>query len=404
MSTHLRRPFMYGCGYLPDRLALSALIAAVLAGCGGGGGGADVATVSPAPAPATAPAADAVPAAAGISLTNYGGICDGRTDNNAAISLGLADTTARGLPLLIPAGQCNFSQVIHLDSGKIVGSGSDSVLYATDWQQASIFMSGNAPRVSNVTLTGTAAPRRQSNWEATKIATFDASGFVIDGVTIEAAPAASIQTGPGSSRGLIANNTIRNSLADSIHMSDGASDITVERNVIENSGDDGIAVVSYLDNPVAVNNITARNNAIRNNKSGRGMSVVGGRTVLYENNDIEGDQQSACLYIAQESSFATWNVVGVTAQRNTLRNCGSLNTGNAAVMIGSDGEPNDDIQLVSNDIVQDSRNGIRYFGPQTRLLLENNRYSGSGAAYDGISSPDVTIVPYISGSVGYVAN
>lgn len=398
MSTHLRRPFMCGCGRSPHRLALSALIAAILAGCGGGGGSsAEVAAGSPPPAPG------AVPAATGISLTNYGGVCDGLTDNNAAISSGIADTQARGVALLIPAGQCNFSQVIHLDSGKIVGSGPTSVLYATNWQQASIFMSGNAPSVSNVMLTGTAAPRRQSNWEATKIATFGASDFVIDGVTIEDAPAASIQTGPGSSRGLITNNTIRNSLSDSVHMSDGSSDITVEGNIIENSGDDGIAVVSYLANPVPVNNITARNNTILNTRGGRGMSVVGGRTVLYENNDIEGDSRWACLYIAQESSFATWNVVGVTAQRNTLKNCGSLNTGDAAVMIGSDGDPNDDIQLISNDIVQDNRNGIRYYGPQTRVRLENNRYSGSGTAYDGAPSVDVTIVPYTSGSVGDVA-
>ena len=264
-------------------------------------------------------------------------------------------------------------------------------------------MSGNAPSVSKVKLTGTAAPGRQAAWENTKITTFDATNFVIDGVTIEGAPAASIQTGPGSTRGRITNNTIRNSLSDSIHMTDGASYITVEGNTIEGSGDDGIAVVSYGEQPVATNNITARNNVIRNNKGGRGMTVVGGRTVLYENNYIEGNPSWACMYFAQEVSYATWNTVGVTAQRNTLKNCGSLNTGHAAVMIYSDGEPNDNIQFISNDIVQDNRTGIRYFGAQTRIRLENNRYSGSGTAYDGGSSRDVTIVKYTSGPVGYVA-
>ena len=277
------------------------------------------------------------------------------------------------------------------------------MLYATNWQQAAIFMSGDGVSVSKVKLTGTAAPGRQAAWENTKITIIDATNFVIDGVTIDGAPAASIQTGPNTSRGRITNNTIRNSLSDSIHMTDGASYITVENNTIENSGDDGIAVVSYGENPVAVNNITARNNIVRNNKGGRGMTVVGGRTVLYENNYIEGNPSWACMYFAQESSYATWNVVGVTAQRNTFKNCGSLNTGHAAVMIYSDGEPNDNIKLISNDISQDSRTGIRYFGAQTRIRLENNRYSGSGTAYDGDATPNVTIIKYTSGPVGYVA-
>ncbi|WP_427913124.1 right-handed parallel beta-helix repeat-containing protein [Ramlibacter sp. MMS24-I3-19] len=343
------------------------------------------------------------PSHAGISLTNYGGVCDGRTDNNAAIARGIADTHAKGVALLIPAGQCNFSQVIHLDAGKITGSGPTSVLYATNYLQSAIIMSGDGPSVTNLKLTGKTPPSRQNPWESTKITALGATNFVIDSVTIDNAAAAAIATGPNSSKGRITNNKISNSLADSIHMTDGSSYITVEGNTIENSGDDGIAVVSYAENPSPVNNITARNNVIRNNKDGRGMSVVGGRTVLYENNYIEGNPQWACMYIAQESSYDTKNVVGVTVQRNTFKDCGSLNS-HAAVMIFSNGQAtNDNIKLISNDIVQDSRNGIRYFGPQTRVLLQNNRYSGSGTPYVGDPSSNVTIIKYTIGPVGYVA-
>jgi hypothetical protein len=72
-------------------------------------------------------------------------------------------------------------------------------------------------------------------------------------------------------------------------------------------------------------------------------------------------------------------------------------------MVFSDTSPNDNIQLIANDIIQDGRNGIRYYGAQTRIRFQNNRYTGSGAAYDGGSSADVTITPYTSGAVGYVA-
>ncbi|WBY00790.1 glycosyl hydrolase family 28-related protein [Ramlibacter tataouinensis] len=385
-------------------------MSAVLAACGGGGGGdvassatgADVATsgLSPSsPAPAPAPA--------GISLTNYGGVCDGRTDNNAAISRGIADTKAKGLALLIPAGQCNFSSVIQLDGGKIAGAGPTSVLYATNWQQASIYMRGNAPSVTKVKLTGAPAPGRVPNWESTKIMIWGATNFVIDGVTIENSPAASIQTLRKANRGLITNNTIRNSLSDSIHLTDGASDITVENNVIDGSGDDGIAVVSYQGDGTPVSNVTARNNIVRGNKWGRNMSVLGGRNILYENNLLQNNSQWACLYFAQETPWNTFNVIGATAQRNTLQNCGNVSNGHGAVLIFSDGSynggaPNDDIKVISNDIIQDGRNGFNWWGPQTNVRLENNRYTGSGPAYAG-NGPGVTVVPHGGGTVGYVA-
>jgi len=340
-----------------------------------------------------------------IQLADYGAVCDGATDNSVAIARGLAEAKAKNLPLVIPTGQCNFSDVIRIDGVKMTGSGASSVLYATNWRRAAIFMSGAAPAVSNVKLTGVAAPSRQAAWEMTKITLFGASDFVIDRVTIEGAPAASIQTAKRATRGRITNNVIRNSLSDSIHMTDGASYITVENNLIEYSGDDGIAVVSYKYDGARVNHITARNNVVRHNKHGRNLSVVGGSQVIYENNLVQNNLAGyACLYIAQENSYSTYSVLDVNANRNTLQNCGSMATGHAAAMIFSDGgEANNNIALLGNDIIQNGQDGIRYFGPQTNIRLEQNRIGGARMAYVGGAVPGVTVIPYTNGSVGYVA-
>lgn len=345
-----------------------------------------------------------MPTPAGISLTSYGGACDGRTDNSAAITRGIADTKAKGVALLIPAGQCNFSSVIKLDSGKIAGSGVTSVLYATNYQAASIFMYGSAPSVTNLKLTGAAAPSRQSAWESTKITIFGATNFVIDSVTIDGAPAASIQTAQNASHGTITNNHISNSLADSIHMTDGANYMTVNNNVIENSGDDGIAVVSYGYDANYVNNITARNNIVRNNRWGRNMSVVGGKNVLYENNLLQNNPNYACVYIAQESGYATKGVDSVTVQRNSFENCGSITTGHGGVLVYSDGGAAvNNVQVVSNLMTQQGQNGIRaYSSLVTGLQVENNKISGANPALS-ITTPGATVLPYTSGAVGYVA-
>jgi hypothetical protein len=379
-------------------IAYSIIFAAVLSGCGGGGESVDAdpgASTPPAPPPAPAPVN-------GVELTDHGGNCNGSFDNTTAIANGIAAAQARNVPLLIPAGQCNFSQVIELSGAKIQGEGSTSVLYATNWQQASIFMRGAGPSVSMVKLTGAPAPGRQAPWEMTKITVVGATDFVIDSVTIENSPAASIQTAQGATRGRITNSTIRNSLSDSIHITDKASFITVESNLIEASGDDGIAVVSYRSDGARVNNITARNNTVRNNKHGRNMSVVGGSQVLYENNLLQGNPSWACLYMAQEnSSKSTYSVLDVQANRNTLQNCGSTKTAHAAAMVYSDGaEANNNITLLGNDIIQSGQDGIRYFGAQTNIRLDQNRITGARQAYVGDGA---TVIPHTSGSVGYVA-
>jgi hypothetical protein len=350
-------------------------------------------------------AADTSVAPRAIQLGDYGAVCDGATDDSPAIERALVQARKLRLPLVIPAGRCAFGDVIRLDGVTLTGNGAGSVLHALNWRRSAIFMSGAGPSVSNVKLTGVAAPSRQANWESTKITIFGATDFVIDGVIIEGAPAASIQTAKRATRGRITNNVIRNSLSDSIHMTDGASQILVENNHIEYSGDDGIAVVSYRGDGARVSNITARNNVVLDNKWGRNMSVVGGQHILYENYFLSGNPSGgACLYIAQEKSYKTYSALDVTVNRNTFQDCGGVNSGHAAAMIYSDGEEaNNDIKLTYNDIIQKGLNGVKYFGPQTNVRIENNRIAGARTAYVGGAVPGVTVIPYTGGEVGYVA-
>lgn len=342
-----------------------------------------------------------------MNLTSHGGVCDGRTDNTAAIARGIAAAKAANLPLVIPAGQCNFSDVIRLDGARIAGQGSTSVLYSTRWERSAIFMSGAAPSVSNVKLTGVAAPSRQAPWEMTRITVFGATDFVIDRVTIEGSGAAGIQTAQAPTRGRITNNVVRNTLSDSIHITGMASYITIENNLVEYSGDDGIAVVSYMSESGRVNNVTARNNVVRNNRFGRNMSVVGGSQIVYANNLLQNNLSGyACFLVAQESvgALATKGSDNVRFERNTVENCGSATTGHGGALIYSDGaQPNNNIVLLSNDFRQSGQTGIRAYSTYNYgLWLENNRISGASPALN-VTTPGATIIPYTSGTVGYVA-
>jgi len=340
--------------------------------------------------------------AGAVRLVDEGGVCDGVMDNSPALARALARASKLRLPVLIPAGRCAYADIIRVDAVTLIGSGPQSVLHALDWRRSAIFMLGAAPRVSNLRLTGVAAPSRQADWEMTRITVFGATDFVIDGVTIEGAAAAGIQTADGAKRGRITNNVVRNTLSDGMHLSGAASDVLVQGNLVESTGDDGIAVVSYW-NEDRVSNITARDNVVRNNRSGRNMSVVGGSHVLYENNLLQNNLAGlACLYIAQEQRGSTTRGSSdITARRNTLEHCGGKSS-HAAVMLFSDGlELNERIRLVENDIRPSGQVGIRIFSRfNIDVQLDNNRVTGATRPLD-VRDSSVRVVPYTSGPVGY---
>jgi hypothetical protein len=178
----------------------------------------------------------------------------------------------------------------------------------------------------------------------------------------------------------------------------------VTGNVIENSGDDGIAVVSYGYDVNYVNNITARNNVVRGNRWGRNMSIVGGKSVVYENNLLENNPQYACMYVAQEAGYNSKGVDTATLQRNTMNNCGSTTTGHGGVLVYSDGGAAvNNVRVLNNAINQNGQNGIRAYGSMvTGLRVENNKIAGANPATT-ISTPGAVVTAYTSGTVGYVA-
>jgi len=347
----------------------------------------------------------AAPPAGAIDIRSTGARCDGSFDNSAAIASAIVSAKAKRVAVYVPAGTCAYGDVIRIDGVRLVGAGEASVLYALNPSREAIYMFGSGVEVSLLKLSGRKASTRTPNWEATRISLFGATNFVIDKVSIDGSAGAGIQTAWSTNNGRITNNTIRNTLADAIHMTDKASYITVEGNRIEAAGDDGIAVVSYRRDGGLVKNITARNNVVLGNKWGRHMSVVGGSQVLYENNHLENNlAQAACLYIAQEASYATYAAHDVVARYNTLKTCGGAATGHGAAMVLSSGEEtNTNITLARNDIVQNGQAGIRVLSDyNTGVRLDSNRVQGASPALD-IRSAGVTVIPYSSGSVGYVA-
>lgn len=345
-----------------------------------------------------AQAAELVLPASGVSPMQYGARCDGTTDDAAAITAAIRSAKTKGQPVLLPAATCAYGSVLTLEGVRMVGRGDASVLWALDPSRAAIFMRGSGPEVRSLKLAGSAPTARAAPWEGARIVVFGASNFVVENVTIDGAVGTGIQTARAATQGVISNNRISNTLADGIHITGRASYINIVDNVVEGTGDDGIAVVSYQRDGGLTHHITAARNTVRNNKGGRGMSVVGGSDVLYEHNRISNTGRFACLYLAQEDSYKTLPISNVIVQYNTLSHCGSAATGHAAVMLFGKSMANAGVQILRNDIEQGGQRGIRAFGLNTGVSIEGNRVSGAGQALQ--LPAGMTATPYSAGDVG----
>lgn len=350
------------------------------------------------PTMVSAQAAGLAPTAAGVSPMQFGAKCDGMTDDAVALNAALKTARTKGQTVVLPAATCAYGNVLTVEEAKLTGQGDASVLWALNPSRAAIFMRGAGPEVRSLKLAGVAPVARAPAWEGARVVAFGASNFVIDNVTIDGATGGGIQTARGATQGVISNNRVSNTLADGIHITGKASYITIVDNVVEGTGDDGIAVVSYQRDEGLTHHITAARNTVRNNKGGRGMSVVGGSDVVFENNRISNTGRFACLYLAQEDSYKTLPVSNVIVRYNTLRNCGSQATGHAALMLLSNSMENAGVQILRNDIEQGGQRGIRAFGRNSGVSIDGNRVNGAGQA---LQLPEgMRAIPYSAGDVG----
>ena len=369
---------------------------------------------SPAPTPAPSPAAanpgagSGVVAAPGsyVSIVTHGAVA-GSSDSLSAIDAAIAAAITAGHDTVyIPPGTWSYDGNIDLTAAKLTGAGPTSVLYALSATNSAVRMYGDGPEVTSLTLDGVQSPTRLAAYEATRIAVLGgASNFNIDNFVIRNASAASVHVNEASHHGTIRHGTIQDSRADSVHMNGGAHHIDVEYMLIERSGDDGIAVVSYLTQDTSCHDINGRYNVVRDNVNGRNMSAIGGDNILFEYNWLDGNEAAAGLYVACEAGYDTYPTTNFIGRYNTIDNCGNVALGHAAVMVFSDHPTgvNDDLLLQSNDInCSGGRDGMKAFGNQTNVVFDRNRIRGAATDIVDESTPSATVIPYVSGPVGYM--
>ena len=359
-------------------------MAALVPACGGGGSGnadstsnqtaAPIESTAPAPAPApesappagetgaahAAPAGScsnlaAVPAkpSAAKKITDYGVAPSDTKDQATAIQAAL-DAMKPGEWMVFPAGKYLHSKSLRVRVAGVVLFSEGATLLATNPDDTAMMMQADNSalygfRFHTVTTTRGSALRHARIVIAP---TGNTTGPRVKGVTVRnntvenaGAPGTSLANGSSASGifiyhadgFLVAENTIKRTLADAIHTTGGSINGRVIKNTVRESGDDMIAVVSYMaadgtsissmtSNMATLReqrlnrNILITGNDVKGQYWGRGVTVVGGENVTIQNNVISDTTHGAGVLLARESGYLSFGVKNVIVRDNTIAN------------------------------------------------------------------------------------
>lgn len=232
-----------------------------------------------------------------LDVTRFGAVGDGRTDDTAAIQRAL-DSLASSQTLQFPGGKvfCH-DDVLTVDTAgvRIVGPGE---LRATNEERSAFKVQAAGVTVDGLTLGVATTTRRWSTPDQHKLFVGPVSGVTVQDVRITGSAAAGLFA-LGASGFRFARVQVSDTRADGIHMTFGAHDGMVDHPVVARSGDDGVAVVSYLQDGAVCHDITVVAPTVTGTTWGRGLSVVGGHDITYT--DVVVDRSSAAgIYLACE--------------------------------------------------------------------------------------------------------
>lgn len=341
------------------------------------------------------------PSVSELNVLNYGAKPNDGIDDTAAINAALAAGKTQVKDVRLPDGAFQHNGLLYVDSVRLIGNGDSSQLIATNYLKSSVYVRGVGATVDSVRHSfSTTGIARQSHGDTCSFMVDGATGAKIINVTVSGSPSAGIMVygakGTSTVPCSIKNCRVSGTLADGIHITKSSDFIRVEGCVITNTRDDGIAVVSYVNNGTTSRNILIADNDVSSVLWGRGITVVGGSSVEILNNKIAQTRQAGIL-IASEDSWSTLGVAGVRVVGNTLTSCGPATPeGHPALLIhGRSAYLVSDVRVENNKIDMPFHDGIRVDNYVRSIVIRLNTITGVRSGYQAINI-SAAAKPYVT--------
>ncbi|MGY1914634.1 right-handed parallel beta-helix repeat-containing protein [Blastococcus sp. SYSU DS0973] len=343
-----------------------------------------------------------------------GAVGNGRADDTRALQRAL-DELAPGGTLLLPSGYTfAHDDVLKVRTPGVTLTGGGSLL-ATDEERSAVRVLADDVTVRDVEVGIERTTRRWSAPQQTGLWLDGHRGTVVEDVTVRDSASAGVFV-QGAEDFRLIRVTVRGSRADGVHMTAGARGGLVEDVATEDTGDDGVAVVSYLDDHVQAHDIRIASPRVDGTTWGRGISVVGGRDVTLTDVDVR-DTAAAGIYIACErGEFRTRVPSGVRVSGGRVSGANQVESVDHGAVLLYNGQGEESLRNVTIDDLRlhDSRDsasrqvgliadadgpllgitltGIAVTGKGPAILLASNterlRVHASGWSVDGDPVPD----------------
>jgi len=309
------------------------------------------------------------------------------TGDSTAVFQDVFSNIAKGSTITLAQKTFYHSSVLRVEVAGLTINGNGAVLQATDDATSSVQILADNVTMNNLTLGANLTGPRYYAPEQHKLVV-EGDHDTVSNVTINGSAGAGVYVS-GAGWFTLNNITVNNSRADGIHMTDGAHDGVVNNPVTNGTGDDGVAVVSYISDGKPCYNITINNPIVNGTTWGRGISVVGGHDITY-NNIAVSDTSAAGVYIASEPSYDTLGV------NNVIINGGSVTSANTstevihgAVMLyaGNPGQNLTNVTIENLSISETPTSAQRVIG-----MIHESGSSMSGIVFKDIDI-DATTLP-----------
>ncbi|MBU3023747.1 right-handed parallel beta-helix repeat-containing protein [Aestuariibacter sp. A3R04] len=255
-----------------------------------------------------------------LHISEFGAFPNDDIDDTIAIINAISELKKRNNVVLeFSEGEYNYSKVIRIENlSHFAVVGRNTKLVSSDHNNSAIIFNHCSDfTISGFHIISEKNELRRQEFEKTGISILNSKNFTVKNNLIYRSAAAGLVIARGSSYFQIHDNVVLETKADAIHTTGASAYGLIYNNITDNSGDDGIAVISYINPKGVSHNIKIFNNNILGNSHGRGIAVGGGSDISISNNRI-AETDVAGILIAADYFYSTFGAKNISITNNSI--------------------------------------------------------------------------------------